>query len=295
MPPTPRPAPLRRSWLFHPGVPAPGTDHPLDCAADALILCLEDGTPPHLRPRARAGIGEFVARCRAAGKVPCVRINRLEDDGEEDLRAVMPAAPVAILLPKTESAQQVRALAARIEASATPTIEIVPNIETALGLVRTLEIATAHPLVSACLLASEDLTTSLGAERGRDGVELQYARGRFLVECRAAGVVAIDCPYTFSDAAGAEAETRHARRLGYGAKSTVDVSHAGLINDLLTPSAADVDRARRIVAEFERAHAAGERAQVDGNHLEVPIYTNAKRLLDRHALLEAAKSAGHDS
>ncbi len=285
---TVRPPALRRSWLFHPGVPAPGTDHPIDCAADALILCLEDGTPPHLRPRAREGIRDFVERARRAGKVACVRINPLEMDGEDDLRAVLPAAPTAILLPKTESAQQVRALAARIEAGASTPIEIVPNIETALGLVRTLDIATAHPWVSACLLASEDLTTSLGAERGRDGVELAYARGRFLVECRAAGVVAIDCPYTFSDAAGVEAETRHARRLGYGAKSTVDASHAGVINDLLTPSAADVDRARRIVAEFDRAYAAGERAQVDGNYLEVPIYTNARRLLDRHALLEAA-------
>lgn len=283
-----RPPVLRRSWLFHPGVPAPGTDHPLECAADALILCLEDGTPPHLRPRARDGIRDFVERCERARKVACVRINPLEGDGEEDLRAVLPAKPVAILLPKTESAAQVRALAARIEAGAAGAIEIVPNIETAAGLVRTLDIATAHARVSACLLASEDLTTSLGAERGRDGVELEYARSRFLVECRAAGVVAIDCPYTFSDAAGVEAETRHARRLGYGAKSTVDVAHAGIINDLLTPSAADVARARRIVAEFERAQAAGERAQVDGNYLEVPIYANAKRLLDRHGLLEAA-------
>lgn len=283
-----RPPALRRSWLFHPGVPAPGTDHPLDSAADALILCLEDGTPPHLRPRAREGIQDFVTRCERAGKVACVRINPLEGDGEADLRAVLPARPTAILLPKTETAQQVHTLAARIETGASATIEIVPNIETAAGLVRTLEIATAHASVSACLLASEDLTTSLGAERGRDGLELAYARSRFLVECRAAGVVAIDCPYTFSDAAGVEAETRHARRLGYGAKSTVDAAHAGLINDILTPSAADVAKARHIVAEFERAHAAGERAQVDGNYLEVPIYTNARRLLDRHAMLEAA-------
>jgi citrate lyase subunit beta / citryl-CoA lyase len=105
-------------------------------------------------------------------------------------------------------------------------LEIVPNIETAAGLIRTHAIASSHPRVSACLMASADMTTSLGAERGRDGIELQYARGRFLLECRAAGVVPIDCPYTFSDSEGLEADTRLARRLGYPAKSAVDVVHA---------------------------------------------------------------------
>lgn len=278
-----RPVALRRSWVFISGVIADGASSPFHSAADALILDLEDSTPPHLRPQARRGLAAFVDTCRRVKKVACVRINPLGGDGMEDLDAVLPAAPDAILLPKTESPEQVTQLAARIDRSAVAGVEIVPNLETAAGLVRALAIAGSHPRVSACLLASEDLTTSLGAERGRDGIELQYARARFLVECRAAGVVAIDCPYTFSDEAGVEAETRYARRLGYTAKSTVDLAHAACINQLLTPSEHDVARASRIVSEFERAHAVGERAQVDGNYLEVPIYLNARRLLERHA------------
>lgn len=279
------PPDLRRSWVFLTGVPGAVPAAAFECEADALILDLEDSTPPHLRPAARQALAGFVSRCAAAGKVACVRINTLESDGVADLAAVLPAAPQAVLLPKTETPEQVRALAARLDVGGAQSLEIVPNIETAAGLVRTLAIATAHPRVSACLLASEDLTTSLGAERGRDGVELAYARARFLVECRAAGVVAIDCPYTFSDPEGLAAEARHARRLGYGAKSAVDISQAAPINRILTPDQAEVARARHIVEAFERAHAAGERAQVDGNYLEVPIYTNAKRLLARHARL----------
>ena len=190
-----------------------------------------------------------------------------------------------ILLPKTESPEQITELAARIGNNAFADVEIVPNIETAAGLVRTLAIASAHPRISACLMASEDMTTSLGAERGRDAIELQYARSRFLVECKAAGVVPIDCPYTFSDTEGLELETRLARRLGYTAKSAVDITHAAVINGILTPSDEEVARARRIVAEFERAPAEGRRAEVDGNFLEVPIYLNAKRLIERRDAL----------
>jgi citrate lyase subunit beta/citryl-CoA lyase len=283
-----RPAILRRSWVFAP--PADEAAYPRlwACAADALIADLEDSTPAHLRAHARGLLAAFVQGCHAAGKVACVRINPLQGEGPADLEPALRARPDAILLPKTESPEQVAELAARIGSALPGDVEIVPNIETAAGLVRTHAIACAHPRVSACLMASEDMTTSLGAERGRDGIELQYARSRFLVECRAAGVVPIDCPYTFSDIEGVEADARLARRLGYTAKSAVDPAHASVVNAVLTPGSAEVERARRIVAEFERAHAQGRRAEVDGNILEVPIYLNARRLIERHEALARA-------
>lgn len=283
-----KPPALRRSWIFVGAADAATLERAYASPADALIADLEDGTPPHLRPQARGSLPAYVEACRRAGKVAGVRINPLHADGLADLDAVLYARPDVVCLPKTESTGQVVQLADHIGKDALERIELAPNVETAAGLVRTLAIASAHPRVTACLMASEDMTTSLGAERGRDGVELQYARGRFLVECRAANVVAIDCPYTFSDAEGLEAETRMARRLGYTAKSGVDVGQAIAINRVLTPSAEEVARARRIVEAFERAHAAGERAEVDGNFLEVPIYLNAKRLIERHEALRAA-------
>jgi len=286
-----RPTALRRSWVFLPGADEAVHARAWAGAADALIADLEDGTPPHLREQARRLMPSFVEGCRNAGKAACVRINPLAVGGLADLPAVINARPDAILLPKTESAEQVLELARQIGGELLRSIELVPNVETAAGLIRTHAIASAHPRVTACLMASEDMTTSLGAERGRDGIELQYARSRFLVECRAAGVVAIDCPYTFSDLEGLEVETRLARRLGYTAKSAVDPAHAATINALLTPSDEEVARARLIVREFERAHAEGRRAEVDGNFLEVPIYLNAKRLIERHEALGAAPSA----
>ncbi len=124
------------------------------------------------------------------------------------------------------------------------------------------------------------MVADLGAARTRGGEELAYVRCRFLLECRAAGVEAIDCPYTFSDVKGAVADARYAKRLGYRMKSLVDPAHAKAINGVFTPSGPELAKARRIVAAFEKARAAGrERAKVDGALIELPIYAAAKRLL----------------
>lgn len=113
-------------------------------------------------------------------------------------------------------------------------------------------------ILAAALLA-------LGTGRSRDGEELAYVRARFLVDCRAAGVEAIDAPWTFTDAKGVAADAKWARKMGYRMKS------------LVAPAPA---KARRIVVAFEKARAAGlERAKVDVKLVEVPIYSAAKRLL----------------
>jgi citrate lyase subunit beta/citryl-CoA lyase len=110
----------------------------------------------------------------------------------------------------------------------------------------------------------------------------------FLVECVAAGVVAVDCPYTWSDLEGVERDTRWARRLGYGARSLVDPAHAAVVNRLLTPDGEELRQAQRIVAAFETARARGDaRVELDGSLLEVPTYSNAKRLLARWDALRA--------
>lgn len=268
--------PRRRSWLFVPGADARAHDAAARSGADVLIQELEDFTPPARRAEARALAPELYARWRAAGALVAVRINPLATCGRDDLAAVVAARPDIVMMSKVNSPEDVVALAA-----ATPdAMELVPNIETAAGLVRTLEIVRASARVTAALLASEDLVADLGTTRTRTGGELAYARARFLVECRAAGVEAIDCPYTYSDARGAAAEARRARTLGYRAKSLVVPAHAQPINRAFTPQPAQIARARRIVAAFEKARAAGrERAKVDGALIEVPIYAAARRLL----------------
>ncbi|HEU4353174.1 MAG TPA: CoA ester lyase [Burkholderiales bacterium] len=266
----------RRTWLFVPGADPAAHRAAARSGADVVILELEDFTPPELRSRARELSREVFDRWREAGAVAAVRINPLETCGNDDLRGVLAGRPDIIMMSKVASSQQVVAL----EKATGGAVELVPNVETAAGLVNTFQIAKASLRVSALLVASEDMVADLGTARSRKGDELAYVRARFLVECRAAGVEAIDCPYTFSDVKGAVADARYAKRLGYRRKSLVEPSHARAINRVFTASARELSRARRIVEAFERARAAGkDRAKVDGALIEVPIYSAAKRLL----------------
>jgi citrate lyase subunit beta / citryl-CoA lyase len=283
-----RPANLCRSWLFLEGANEPVLQRAAQSGADVLIQELEDFTPPALRAKARSLAPDLYASWRAAGAVVAVRVNPLELDGMDDLAAVMRGRPDIVALPKVAEPHHVARLEAEVSRFEREygipegTTALLPNIELARGLVQTGAIAAISRRTAGCLLASEDLAADLGAERGRDGLELAYCRQRFIVECRAAGVVAVDCPYTFSDAEGVERETRWARRLGYVAKSLVDPAHAAVVNGVLTPGEDELRRARAIVSAFEASRErGGGRVELDGALVEMPAYSNAKRLIAR--------------
>jgi citrate lyase subunit beta / citryl-CoA lyase len=294
-----RPIRLCRSWLFLEGANEEVLQRAGASGADVLIQELEDFTPPALRPAARGLSVDLYAMWRQVGAIVAVRVNPLAQDGIDDLAAVMRGRPDIVALPKVAEASDIARLdeaVGRFEREygiVEGSTALLPNIEYARGLVQTGAIAKASRRVVACLMAAEDLAADLGAERGPDGLELAYCRQRFLVECVAAGVVAVDCPYTWSDADGVTRETRFARRLGYGAKSLVDPSHAGIINGVLTPSQDEIARARDIVTAFEAARAAGRsRAELMGSLIEVPTYSNAKCLLARGEAMRQFERAG---
>ncbi len=290
---------LRRTWLFGPGADAAAHEAMLASGADALIFDLEDFTPPPRRDEARGLLAALLPRCRELGALAAVRINALDADGPADLAAAMAARPDVVAYPMASSAAQMRALDAAITEWETKlgidpgSTEIVPVCETALGMVEVRSMAVASPRIRCALLGAEDLAADLCAERSVEAVELDHARRRFVLECRAAGIEPIDAPYTFSDVDGAVREARYARRLGYRSKAVVRPDHAGAINAAMTPGADELERARAMVQAFEAARGRGEdRALVDGLWVEVPTYRNAKRLIERDARLASARSAG---
>lgn len=286
---------LRRTWLFGPGADDCVHEAMQGCGADGLIADLEDFTPPARREEARRGLGSLLQRWRDAGRVAAVRINALEADGPVDLAAAMPARPHVVAYPMSTSAAQMHALHAALDhwekaLGLTPgSTEILPVCETALGVVELRRIAQGSSRIRSALLGAEDLAADLCAERQPDAIELDHARRRFVLECRAAAIEPIDAPYTFADAEGAVREARYARRLGYRCKSLVRPEHAGPLNAALTPDATEIARATAIVAAFEAARTRGEdRALVDGLWVEVPTYRNAQRLIDRARRLKLA-------
>jgi len=288
------PAPdLRRTWLFGPGADVAAHGAMLGSGADVLIVDLEDSTPPARRDEARLQLASMIQRCRSVGAMAAVRINALDGDGPADLAAAMSAHPDVIAYPMANSAAQMQALHRMLdewEANLeTPqgTTEILPVCETALGVVDVRAIVGGSSRIRCALLGTEDLAADLCAERQRDAVELDHARRRFVLECRAAGIEPIDAPYTFGDIEGAVREARYARRLGYRSKSLVCPEHAQPLNLALTPSDEELRRAAAMIEGFEAARARGEdRALVDGLWVEVPTYRNACRLVERARRLE---------
>ena len=286
-----RPADLCRSWVFINGADKEAMKAAAASASggDVLIQDLEDFTPAALRPKARGLSASIFERWRKKGAVAAVRINPLDtEDGKADLREVMRAMPDIVALPKVSSPEQIVQLDERVTRLERDygiphgTTRLLPNIELARGLVQTAGVIKASPRVAACLLAAEDLAADLGAERGPDGLDLAYPRQRFLVDCVAAGCVAVDCPYTWTDEDGLRADAAWARRLGYRAKGAVSLDQAAIINAVFTPSRPEIERALKVVTAFEEARERGEaRVEVDGSLVEVPIYNNARRLLAR--------------
>lgn len=279
---THRPIDLCRTWLFVAGADAAAHEAAAHSGADVLIQDLEDFTPPARRHEARMLAADLYAMWRAAGAVVAVRINQLDAGGLTDLDMVIPARPDIVAYPKAASADDMRALDVEIarreqlRGVAAGSTGILPVCETALGVVNVREMAAASPRVRAALLGIEDLAADLMAERGRDAVELDYARRRFVLECRAAGIEPIDAPF--------------ARRIGYRSKSLVRADHAAAINGALTPSEEECARARALIAAFEAGRARGEeRVLVDGLWVEVPMMLTAQRLLARAAALAGSR------
>lgn len=268
---------LRRSWLFVPGADEAAHRAAVRSGADVIIQELEDFTPPELRPKARLLAFDLYKKWRNAGAIAAVRVNPLETCGREDLAAVLKGRPDIVLMSKVASPAQVSAL----EQATGGSVELVPNVETAAGLLNAFQIGKASKRVSAMLVASEDMVADLGTNRSRTGEELAYVRAKFLVDCRAAGVEAIDCPYTFSDVKGAIADAKWAKKMGFRCKSLVSMNHVAAINGVFSASESELKKAKRLVQAFEKARREGRgRAKVDGKLVEVPIYSAAKQLLE---------------
>ena len=288
---------LRRTWLFGPGADPAAHAKMLDSGADALIVDLEDFTPPARRGEARGLLDNFVRECRQRLRLAAIRINALETDGLLDLAAAMKARPDVIAYPMSDKAAQMHALDAAISHWENQldldqgSTEILPVCETALGVIEVRTMAAVTSRIRCALLGAEDLANDICAERGADGLELDYARRRFVLEARAARIEPIDAPYTFSDVEGAVREATLSRRLGYRSKSLVLPEHAKRLNEVFTPGADEIAHARAIIAGFDAARSRGEdRALVDGLWVEVPTYRNARRLMERAHRLRALPS-----
>ncbi|MBX6425610.1 MAG: CoA ester lyase [Variibacter sp.] len=268
--------------------------------ADAIILDLEDSVPAAERPRARAGLREAAASAARGGADIVVRINRPWRETMRDLEAAIWPEVQALAVTKVDSPDHVRLVAeavAELEAErgmAVGTTRFIVMIETPAAWFRMPEIAAAHPRIVAMTLGGEDFAMTVGMLPTAEG--LFMPKQQLALAARAAGVMPLGFIGTVADYKDLEAfrkTVRFSRQLGFLGASVIHPSQVPILNEEFAPSAEEVEQARRIVAAYEEATAAGRGSiAVDGKMVDVPVVLRAEQLLRRHeAILARAAHA----
>lgn len=248
--------------------------------ADAVLLDLEDSVPQDRKAEARAALAEAVPTARGGGADVLVRVNRPLPIAVGDIEAAIAAGADGILLTKALGPDHV-ALAAEMLAAAPHPMRMIVMIETAAALPRMTEMARASPLVAGLLIGAEDLAAEIGAAPDDEIVAL--AKRQMVLAAVAAGVAPLGTLGTVADYRDAEklrALVARSRRAGLVGASCIHPSVVPILNEGFSPSAAEVDLARRQLAAAEDAAREGRGSfVVDGMMVDEPILIRARRTL----------------
>jgi citrate lyase subunit beta/citryl-CoA lyase len=249
---------MRRSRLYLPGNEPKFMINAGLHGPDGIILDLEDSVAPAEKDAARALTRNALV---AVDFGPCERMVRINqgEAGLEDLDWVVPHGVHVILVPKCEDPSHLRRIAARIEElRPRHPVYLMPIIESALGCMRALEIATATPEVVGLAVGLEDYTADLGAQRTLDGRESFWARSVVVNAARAAGVQPLDTVFSdVDDMTGLRQSVLEAKALGFEGKGCIHPRQIPVVHDAFAPEPSEIERATQIVAAFEEAERQG--------------------------------------
>jgi citrate lyase subunit beta/citryl-CoA lyase len=283
-----------RSLLFAPADSDRKLEKAFASGTDAVIIDLEDSVALESKPLARARAAQFLKSVIGLAQRPrlIVRINSLASGlADADLDAIVPAAPDAVLLPKSEGAASVIHLAAKL--TAREAVRGLPDghigiiaiaTETAAALFHLGTYAGSSARLSGLTWGAEDLSADLGATANRDASgqffePYRLARTLCLAGAVAAQVEPIDTVYVdFRNEAGLRRETEEACRDGFTGKMAIHPAQVAVINDVFTPTAKAVAEADAIVAAFAAAPGAGV-VGVNGVMYDMPHLKRAQRVL----------------
>jgi citrate lyase subunit beta/citryl-CoA lyase len=279
---------ILRSLLFVPADSEKKLAKAKSSPADALILDLEDAVAAENRPRARAMVREFLSEKHP--QAIWVRVNPLGTrDHHADLEAIVPAAPVGLVIPKPDGPRTLRmidkniALLERASGQKRNAIALLPvATETPAAVLNLSEYKKKPPRLAAMSWGAEDLSAALGAATNRDenGEFLfvhKVVRSLVLIAAKAAGVDAIETLHAdFRDIKGLERVAKLAQREGFSGMLAIHPDQVEPINAAFTPSSADIEHAKKVIAAFSGG--AGV-ASLDGKMLDQPHLKQAQHVL----------------
>lgn len=279
---------MRRSMLFLPGNTPNMLINGSFLGADAVIFDLEDAVSPAEKDSARILVRNTMRYMDFRGCEIIVRINSIDTPyWKKDIDEILPYKPNLILLPKTgtagdalEAAEYMAVVEEKLGMEHN-TVGLMPLIETALGVENAFAIATCCDRIQALFLGAEDLTADMRCKRTKEGREIEYARMRLVMAARAAGVEVYDTPFTdVNDDEGIWTDASYAKALGFSGKASISPRHVNVINQVFSPSPADIDYAYEVMDAIEKAKKQGKGAiSLRGKMIDAPIVSRAQQTI----------------
>ncbi len=273
--------------------------------ADIITLDLEDSVPPAEKVKAREMTRENLKLAGSCGSAVYVRVNNWETlMTNDDLEAVVYEGLAGICLAKTGGPEHIQRLDWKLEELERRRGLKVGNIaiqmlaETAKGVINAYPSAIASKRVNSIIFGAVDYTKDMRVKLTSEGDEQFYARAHVAVAARAAGCVAIDCPFVaFKDMEAFEKNTRFGRQLGYEGRMLIHPSQIEASHKIYTPAPEDVEWARGVVKVFEEEGLAKGAAAVtyQGKMVDTPVYDNARtilRTIEEIAAFDAKRAKG---
>ena len=263
-----------RSFLFAPGNDARKLARALESGADAIVCDLEDAVPAAEKDAGRALTLDVLAAADGATTLRLVRVNGAGTPWiADDVAALAGVELDAVVLPK--------ATPATVETVAPLGVPVVAIAETAGGIRQAYELAASPPVV-ALLLGAVDLSLDLGLEPRGDALEILFARSSLVVDSTAAGLRGpIDRVWTaLDDERGLAEDCAFGRSLGFRGKACIHPAQVDTVNEAYSPSAAELEQARRLVAAYEAGAGDGRGAiRHEGEMIDLPVVERARQLL----------------
>ena len=277
---------LRRSRLYLPGNEPKFFVNAGLHSPDGIILDLEDSVAPSEKDAAQLLVRNALRSVDFYGAERMVRINQLPK-GMDDLKYIIPHNVNVILVPKCESADQIHQLEKEVEKlkkqnkKVENPIYFMPIIESALGVIKAYEIASASKNICALAIGLEDYTADIGTQRTNDGRESIFARQMLVNAAKAAGIQAIDT--VFSDVADMEALRQsviEAKSLGFEGKGCIHPRQIKVVHEAFAPTSDEIEKAKKIVLAFEEAEKKGLGVVSLGSKMiDPPVVKRAQRIL----------------
>ncbi|MBE6672863.1 MAG: CoA ester lyase [Ruminococcaceae bacterium] len=279
---------MRRSMLFLPGNNPNMLINAGCLGADAVIFDLEDAVSPAEKDAARLLVRNTMRYMDLGGCEVVVRINSVDTEyWQKDLDTIIPYKPDVILLPKSALPADILLVDSYISTLEEKLglvegkVKIMPLIETAMGVENAFAIASSCPRVCALFLGAEDLTADLQCKRTKEGREIEYARQRLVVAARAAGVDVYDTPFTdVNDDEGIVVDAQLAKSFGFTGKASISPRHVEVINDVFSPTLAEIEYAYEVLEAIRAAKEMGKGAvSLRGKMIDAPIVARAERTI----------------